>query len=516
MKKKGKFIGIMCVVMLVLCGILFFVEKGAEDSSISNIWDALWYMIVTLTTVGYGDIYPVTVWGKIIGILFVLASMGMLGAILATIITVFNSGVIPAVYLKRHRKEEWFVFSQLNEKTRFLIKDMKNSHKGLFICLGESEEDEDDGILRINYSFEKLIGLKPDKSGLSLFFMNDCENDYENYSQFYNVCHEYIDDNVLPFHCYCLTQYVPEVIPVNLSCFNKYENISRLYWNTYPLRGYPDKDEKIVLIGSGEFGSYIMEHALERNVVKVQQRTEYHLFGDWNKFKLEHYRLGDYFSIDKKSDDKDSIFFHETPWMKEIETIENASRIILCDDDEKSNLRVLCDLRKYFALKNPEVWVHVLYSQKISDTDVDTFGTIEDIYSEEFVLKEMLNRMALDMHALYRSDNSSAPDWNHLSGFKRQSNLAAADHVAVKLGLLNASSTKEAYDRYMALSEDEKMKLWHLEHERWQRFHVVNNWQYSGKRNDAIRHHNLMVSFESLPYEEQKKDAYSWELLSKM
>ena len=133
MKKKISVVGIICLVMIGLSGLLLAVESGAESSSIKTYGDALWYMIVTLTTVGYGDLYPVTMAGKIIGVLFILASMGMLGAILATMITVFNSGIIPLFLLKLYRNERWYVFSELNEKTGYLIEDMKKNNKGFVL-----------------------------------------------------------------------------------------------------------------------------------------------------------------------------------------------------------------------------------------------------------------------------------------------------------------------------------------------------------------------------------------------
>ncbi len=61
---------------------LYVVESDFPDSNITNLADAYWYSLVTLTTVGYGDFYPVTFWGRFIGFLFVLGSLGILGYIL--------------------------------------------------------------------------------------------------------------------------------------------------------------------------------------------------------------------------------------------------------------------------------------------------------------------------------------------------------------------------------------------------------------------------------------------------
>ena len=48
-------------VMLIFAGIiciLTFAEYRAADSTIHSIWDAIWYTLITLTTVGYGDKAP--------------------------------------------------------------------------------------------------------------------------------------------------------------------------------------------------------------------------------------------------------------------------------------------------------------------------------------------------------------------------------------------------------------------------------------------------------------------------
>ncbi|MCB0628821.1 MAG: ion channel [Saprospiraceae bacterium] len=61
---------------------LYWVESGAEGANIHSLIDAIWYSIVTLTTVGYGDFFPVTGLGKILGIAFILGSLGLLGLLI--------------------------------------------------------------------------------------------------------------------------------------------------------------------------------------------------------------------------------------------------------------------------------------------------------------------------------------------------------------------------------------------------------------------------------------------------
>jgi len=70
---------IAIVVYIFLLQLLIYFESKSQKSVITDIFNAVWYSIVTLTTVGYGDIYPVTQQGKVIGYIFVISSLGFLG-----------------------------------------------------------------------------------------------------------------------------------------------------------------------------------------------------------------------------------------------------------------------------------------------------------------------------------------------------------------------------------------------------------------------------------------------------
>ena len=55
-----------------------------------------------------------------------------------------------------------------------------------------------------------------------------------------------------------------------------------------------------------------------------------------------------------------------------------------------------------------------------------------------------------------------------------------------------------------------------VEHERWMRFHLMNNWQYSEVRDDRKRLHPSLLPFDRLDEKEQAKDDYAWELLGEL
>ncbi|UOQ89659.1 potassium channel family protein [Agromyces endophyticus] len=55
------------------------VEEDAEGANITTASDALWYTIVTISTVGYGDQYPVTNLGRLIGAVIIVVGVGIFG-----------------------------------------------------------------------------------------------------------------------------------------------------------------------------------------------------------------------------------------------------------------------------------------------------------------------------------------------------------------------------------------------------------------------------------------------------
>ena len=51
--------------VVLFAGVLFYTEKGgAREDDFQSMWHACWFVVVTLTTVGYGDVTPATVAGK--------------------------------------------------------------------------------------------------------------------------------------------------------------------------------------------------------------------------------------------------------------------------------------------------------------------------------------------------------------------------------------------------------------------------------------------------------------------
>jgi voltage-gated potassium channel len=84
------FTATMIVIFLAAVGIYHF-EHQAQPDAFRSIFDALWWSVVTLTTVGYGDLYPITDGGRLFTFLILLAGLGLIAVPTGIIASALNS-----------------------------------------------------------------------------------------------------------------------------------------------------------------------------------------------------------------------------------------------------------------------------------------------------------------------------------------------------------------------------------------------------------------------------------------
>ena len=65
------------VILLVVSSFMYFVEGDIQPQAFGSIPKSLWWGVITMTTVGYGDVYPVTTVGKILGSIVAMLCVGI-------------------------------------------------------------------------------------------------------------------------------------------------------------------------------------------------------------------------------------------------------------------------------------------------------------------------------------------------------------------------------------------------------------------------------------------------------
>jgi len=91
-----KVFGVVCLIIIYGALAIFFADRYYQSKGTGGIFDALYWAVVTITTVGYGDIVPVTPLGKVIGVILMFTGIGIIGVL---------SGTIASYFLRGYRSE---------------------------------------------------------------------------------------------------------------------------------------------------------------------------------------------------------------------------------------------------------------------------------------------------------------------------------------------------------------------------------------------------------------------------
>lgn len=87
-------------ILVIISTIMFYVEREAQPDKFTSIPATMWWGIATLTTVGYGDMVPITSLGKLLGGMFAITGVGLL----ALPAGILSSGFFELLHTPKSRK----------------------------------------------------------------------------------------------------------------------------------------------------------------------------------------------------------------------------------------------------------------------------------------------------------------------------------------------------------------------------------------------------------------------------
>ncbi len=129
-KKFRKLLGACLIISVVLGLLIVKIEQVAPDTQFHSSFDGIYWAITTITTVGYGDIVPVTIGGKLIAILLQVVGTLMFALVIALISMYFDKTQVEFYWSRLFER-----MSQLEEK----VDSLKRSSD--FIVKKEKDDD---------------------------------------------------------------------------------------------------------------------------------------------------------------------------------------------------------------------------------------------------------------------------------------------------------------------------------------------------------------------------------------
>lgn len=509
MNSKKKYLRITTVIMAAYAAVLALLlasESKAEGSSIHSIGDAVWYSIITLTTVGYGDISPVTAAGKVLGILLALCSLGLFAALIGVLMSFINGQAMPRMRLRSSKDRKWYAVNEENAQSAVFASSVLADDPGAMIVFRHSDQKcmDNRSVIRLDCSPEELADIKDSASGIKYFCMGG--DSWNNYRQAMEAAAIGIDT-------FCLTDLGSDAVTGKLHTVSRKEIISRNYWRDHPVR----KDEKtIVLIGSGEIAAELLERGLLTNVFEPGRYITYHVFDRSSRFSKTHPEAVR--ALCGGDPDNDALFLHDDCWEYSRDIIRSADRIIICEDDDKSDLRIYEELVKLFPTA-AEVHVRLNADAK----RIISFGSDRTVFNVRSFIRDDINRLAATLNDIYNEGQDRPAGWEELSDHLKRSNIAVADHMIVKARFLldddsitdlSEQNCRMAYGVFCKADPKLRISCMEMEHRRWMRFYQMYNWKYGPEKDELMRCHPMMLPYKELNETDKEKDAFAWEMFA--
>ncbi len=113
---------IILVLMMSSSLIMYSLENGVQPEVFQNAFSGFWWAVSTLLTVGYGDIYPITIAGRIFGIIITFLGVGMVA---------IPTGILSAGFVEQYTRLKTFNNYSLEADIRFVRLEVEEGHPWL-------------------------------------------------------------------------------------------------------------------------------------------------------------------------------------------------------------------------------------------------------------------------------------------------------------------------------------------------------------------------------------------------
>lgn len=505
-------LGIVALVILTSATGFYAAEFGTNQN-LDSYGDALWWAIVTVTTIGYGDIFPVTVAGRLVGAFLMFAGIGALGVFTASIaaylikfdrldalrvrgmrghVVICGLGATGALLAHAFRRDGYAVLAIEKAEDNPHLDAVRDA--GAVVLIGDAARTEVLRRARVDRAAHIVIvagadAINVEVAAAARALVHDSGASVS--------CSAQIED---PELWYALRSWdVGTQDRVRLEFFNVTELGARALLARYsPFQGAAGASQvspRVLIVGSGALGQHLIGHMVRQWQdgdgearpplpialvdADVDRVTEdlYH----------RHPELRTLAAISAHAMDLRSTTFQRGAFLFDDAGRCAVTHAYVCLDEEglaiSTALLLLNHLRQYgvhvIVRTNREAGLAALL-RAVGNQDgrgashLHVFSLLEQACRPEFVLRGTNEVLARALHQDYlhqasKEQNPSAVPWDDLPLDLKESNRRQADHIATKLDAVRCHLvplTALEGDAF-AFTPAEVEQLAEMEHERW-------------------------------------------------
>ncbi len=143
------------LLLLTAVGLIIFstiVMYALEPETFQTLFNSFWWVMTTVTTVGYGDYFPVTIAGKCYAIFLYIVGIGLIGVVIGKVVDSFS------LYRSRRLKgrlkysgNNHIILIGWNNKAKFAIEEILDSHEHTEIVIIDDLEEAPIVLERVHY-----------------------------------------------------------------------------------------------------------------------------------------------------------------------------------------------------------------------------------------------------------------------------------------------------------------------------------------------------------------------------
>ncbi len=134
----------LLIFIVVTAGIAIYVFEEKANDNINSLFDALYWALITISSVGYGDISPVTAEGRVLSMVIIIAGIAMISFVTSVIVSSFSEKLSELkenrLIEEMNKSREFMIICGYGQMTRMFLKNYAKEYRRQYIIIEKDKE----------------------------------------------------------------------------------------------------------------------------------------------------------------------------------------------------------------------------------------------------------------------------------------------------------------------------------------------------------------------------------------